>query len=168
MKKHSPSALTKTEPHEDPAIVESESFVQEWDQLLRSITRLRGRLSQLAPPARLSNSHYWIMRAISADQPCRLSDVARSVGLSVAGTSQLVRTLERRGLLSCGSDDNDRRSVLLRMTSKGDAALSQRAEEAWMRIHYISQQLTPDERKAAIKLLPRLRRIMEEIDVDAS
>ncbi len=167
MEKHSSSVLAETGSGDDlPAIREVEIFVEEWDQLLRSITRARGRLSQLAPPARLGPSHYWIMRTISENQPCRLTDVARTVGLSVAGASQMVRTLERRGLLSCGSDKSDGRALMLRMTPKGDAALAQRAEEAWTRIRYLSKRLTPQERSAAIKLLPRLREIIEEIDVD--
>lgn len=54
----------------------------------------------------------------------RVTDLAGEMGTSVPSASRLVRRIERRGLVTTGRDEADRRSTLVRLTPRGTASIT--------------------------------------------
>lgn len=52
----------------------------------------------------------------------RISEVARLVGVTLPATSRQLQRLARRGLVTVGRDERDRRAALARLTPDGRAA----------------------------------------------
>jgi len=66
----------------------------------------------------------WRVVVILGDAPegARISDIAQGVGVTLPATSRQLRRLERRGLVTVGRDERDRRAAVVRLTPEGRAA----------------------------------------------
>ncbi|WP_308117624.1 MarR family winged helix-turn-helix transcriptional regulator [Streptomyces anatolicus] len=93
------------------------------------------------------------------DRPKRLTELIASEQLSQPGLTQLVKRLERDGLVERGRDPRDGRAVLVRITQKGrnigESCRGERAEQ----LAPLIALLTPAERRALARALPALRRL---------
>ena len=65
----------------------------------------------------------WFALAELLDQPLRLGEVARRIGLSQPATSALVRKLTAQGRIEIVHDPDDGRATVLRLTAVGRADL---------------------------------------------
>ncbi|MEU5578848.1 MarR family transcriptional regulator [Streptomyces huasconensis] len=94
-----------------------------------------------------------------ADRPKRLTELIASEQLSQPGLTQLVKRLERDGLVERGRDPRDGRAVLVHITQKGrnlgESCRGERAEQ----LTPLIALLTPEERRALAGALPALRRL---------
>ena len=92
-------------------------------------------------------------------QPLRVSDLAKSLGMSLASASALSDRLVRLDLVTRLPDPSDRRSVVLRLTGSGTRVLRRidRAQTAEMT--RAIRLMTPAERKAFAATLHAFLRI---------
>jgi MarR family transcriptional regulator for hemolysin len=96
------------------------------------------------------------LACVSAYPESSLSDVAEFVGLTLPGTSRLVATLVRRGLLAQQVSPGDRRRVMLRLTPRGRTALetSRAFTRRWMA--GVLTSLDPAERTIVARAMKRV------------
>ncbi|WP_240659628.1 MarR family transcriptional regulator [Streptomyces sp. WAC 01529] len=94
-----------------------------------------------------------------ADRPKRLTELIAGEQLSQPGLTQLVKRLERDGLVERARDPRDGRAVLVHITQKGrnigESCRGERAEQ----LTPLIALLTPEERRAIAGALPALRRL---------
>jgi len=92
-----------------------QNLIERLSNLLRAEVRRNGDPEPLAP-VQLEALHYLAMCNRYSDTPLAVADF---LGLTKGTTSQTLRVLERRGLLSRKSDAKDGRVVHLKPTPKG-------------------------------------------------
>jgi MarR family transcriptional regulator, organic hydroperoxide resistance regulator len=92
----------------------------------------------------------WRVLVVLGDAPegVRISDVATRVGVTLPATSRQLRRLERRGLLTVGRDERDRRAAIVRLTAEGQDARD--AIVAYRRAR-IAEIAEPFEENAALR-----------------
>ena len=73
--------------------------------------------------AGLSMPQLFAMRYIQRYQQTNISDLAKSLGITNAAASQLLRRLIEQGFVFSEEDPNDRRNKRLRLTPKGEKTL---------------------------------------------
>ena len=78
---------------------------------------------QAAAPLRLTAKHWGIMMTIGEHGAVSQVQIARQLGVDPAGITRLAEKLEQRGLLVRSQDDQDRRNIVVRLSSEGEAAL---------------------------------------------
>jgi DNA-binding MarR family transcriptional regulator len=103
----------------------------------------------------LSANDAWLLGAIVAAEPVRVSDVARMQGVDKSTISPQLRRLEQRGLLTRTSDRSDGRVVLLRATSKGRQWQEELDTAGAAVFADVLRQWTPEEVTALATLLAR-------------
>jgi DNA-binding MarR family transcriptional regulator len=67
----------------------------------------------------LSGSQLWCLSAVQASPGMRVTQLARALGIQQATCSNLIETLERRGLIERRRDPTDQRAVTLFLTAEG-------------------------------------------------
>lgn len=89
-------------------------------RIVRWANRADTRVALLGGAGReLSTGDVHLLRAVVADGPVRVSDLAGWQGVDKSTISTQVRRLEERGLVSRAPDPVDRRAVLLSATALG-------------------------------------------------
>lgn len=73
----------------------------------------------LAQSHQLTGPQALVLRELAAAGELAPSDLARRISLSQATVTDIVKRLERRGLVTRTQDDGDRRRVLIRLTRSG-------------------------------------------------
>lgn len=92
-----------------------------------------------------SVGHLQVLGLLQLDGPCRVSSVARALGVSAAAATGMVQRMEERGLVARGHDEGDRRVVLVRMTEDGRAMLDEVAGRGRASLARILRRLGEDE-----------------------
>jgi len=87
--------------------------------------------------------------------PAELADEA---GVTRATMTGLIDTLEKDDLVVRESDPSDRRTVLVRLTAKGQAFLDQILPDYFRRVSAIMQPLDDEERRQFVTLLQKIQR----------
>lgn len=100
-------------------------------QTLRRASRLVSRrYEDLLRPFDLTASQYTILNALSDSQGLPQGRIAQVLGFEQTTFTRLVKTLEKRGLISIQPDPDDRRGRLLQKTPAGQA-LYEKAFSQW-------------------------------------
>ena len=103
----------------------------------------------------LSANDAWLLGAIVAAGPVRVSDVARMQGVDKSTISPQLRRLEQHGLLARTTDPSDGRVALLRATDKG-RRWQQELDTAGAAVFTeVLRRWTPDDVTALATLLTR-------------
>lgn len=84
--------------------------------IVRSIKR---HFQHVQDATGLSGSQLWCLSAVRSAPGVRVTQLARVLGIQQATCSNLVETLERRGLIERRRDPNDQRAVTLYLTPEG-------------------------------------------------
>ncbi|PYP91385.1 MAG: hypothetical protein DMG65_07895 [Candidatus Angelobacter sp. Gp1-AA117] len=88
-------------------------------------------------------------------------DLARLHGLEVSSITRMVERLERKGLLKCVRNREDRRQVIVQITRKGKDALQQALPIASRVAHHAWKGVTKKERVVLEKIAAR---VMSNLD----
>lgn len=84
--------------------------------IVRSIKR---HFQHVQDATGLSGSQLWCLSAVHASPGVRVTQLARALGIQQATCSNLVETLERRGLIERRRDPSDQRAVTLYLSPEG-------------------------------------------------
>jgi DNA-binding MarR family transcriptional regulator len=95
----------------------------------------------------------------TAEEPMRLSTLARTEQVSQPGITQLVARLEREGLICRSPDPSDGRGVLVRITEAGRQVVRSRRDDRARHLGPVLAALTPAERRALAEALPAIVRL---------
>ena len=96
------------------------------DQLSQAIARLmpyiiRGAHLDFFVARRISQTQFLVLVAIHAYRRCTMSTLATNLHVSLPAASGIVTRLVRSGYVVRAEDPADRRQVVVRLSSKGDA-----------------------------------------------
>jgi len=103
----------------------SDSTLELAELLSHSARRLRrGSTAQLAPLG-LTDAQAQVLRIVaSAGQPLRMADIASRLEVVPRSVTTMVDGVESAGLIIRATDPDDRRSVLVSLTARGQALLA--------------------------------------------
>lgn len=138
----------------DPA-ASAEDLMSAVEQMVRYVRRS-------ATTGGLSTAASALLSRLGREGPCRLTDLARSEGVSQPNMTQLVTRMERDGLVRRTSDPSDGRGVLVDATTAGSEVLRQRRTERAQALQELVEDLTEPERRAVRIALPALARVIED------
>ncbi len=130
-------------------------------QLVLLLHRVTGAVvydleSAVHRPAGWSWSGFRLLFALWITGPVDGTTAATLSGLSRAAVSQLVKTLERNGLVHRSPDPDDARSIVLALTERGDQALRETFRSHNLRETAWASALDADERRTLAALLVKL------------
>lgn len=130
-------------------------------ELLVALITVGRRLKPRTAEGRLDPASVFLLHQVLANEPLRVSELARCAALDSSTVSRHVRGLENGGYLIRAGDPDDRRASRLRLTDRGRAFL-QRAMAA--RVAIVEQAIAdwPEEDRATLTKL--MTRLAESID----
>src|SRR5438105_15139994 len=99
-------------------------------------------------PGNVSFSQYFLLAALDQQEVLTMSAIAQTMGHTTAAASGLVARLENLGYVTRASGAQDRRNVMVCITSKGSALVRRIREEMVGNLIKILEHLSPDEQKA--------------------
>jgi DNA-binding MarR family transcriptional regulator len=140
-----------------------EQFAAAFDDFVRAAKRARARVE---PDATLTPPQYDMLAPLAegGDAPLGLRELARAAGVSAPTATRMIDGLESRGLVTRVRADDDKRAVRIALTGEGAAAVREHRERQLARRRALFDQLSPDERRAAAKVLARLAAAYEGVD----
>ncbi|KLL95934.1 MarR family transcriptional regulator [Rhodococcus sp. IITR03] len=119
--------------------------------------------SRVHRPHGWSWSGFRVLFALWVAGPLESRQVTRMTGMSRAGVSALVKTLERDGLLVRTRAATDRRTIELALTQHGEHLVDQVLDEHHEREKLWADALTPNEQVQLAGLLDKLSRAATDL-----
>jgi DNA-binding MarR family transcriptional regulator len=101
-----------------PVVADDEAGVLS-ELLMRAARAQRSRWRDLLAPWDLSPSQARALRVLCDRQEVRVSDLAEGLRIAPRSATEVVDSLEARGLVERTADPRDRRAVILRPTADG-------------------------------------------------
>jgi DNA-binding MarR family transcriptional regulator len=133
---------------EQPRWLDEEEMAA-WLALVRVVTLLPQALDrQLREDAGISHVYYQILAMLSAapDGQLRMSELARTTGVSPSRLSHAVSSLEARGWVQRATCAEDGRGQLARLTGEGRTVLERTAPGHVAEVHrLVFDRLTPEQ-----------------------
>ncbi|HEX5622441.1 MAG TPA: MarR family transcriptional regulator [Solirubrobacteraceae bacterium] len=135
-------------------------FSAGWESFFRTTRRLRARAGRF--PGELTLPQYHLLEALREDSELPVGELADRAGVAPPTATRMLDCLARDGFVERRHSESDRRSVLVRLTDRGEAAVANAHDviEAWRR--EVFERLQPEEREPAARLLARLAEVLEE------
>ncbi|EGD40798.1 MarR family winged helix-turn-helix transcriptional regulator [Nocardioides sp. WG-D5] len=93
----------------------------------------------------------------------RVTDLARTAGVSQPAMTQLVNRLTRQGMLARVADDADRRAVLVEITDAGREVLEARRGQRAGVLDAALARVSAEDRAAIAAALPALDRLVDAV-----
>jgi DNA-binding MarR family transcriptional regulator len=108
----------------------------------------------------LTNARIMALAAVGAEDGCSMTDLARRLSLPSPLATRVGDELVARGLVERIGDPDDRRRVVLRLTSEGYKTIETVHEEAEELVSAVLQRLTEAETEALLVGLQAFLRVM--------
>lgn len=122
----------------------------------------------LTDRADLSASAGFAINRVCREGPLRLTALAAKEGISQPSMTQLIKRLERQGLVTRLADPEDGRAALIGVTEHGQDVIDDRRRVRRERLTELLETLTPEEENAlwlsARVAFPILRRLAASAD----
>jgi DNA-binding MarR family transcriptional regulator len=132
---------------------------------MRITLMVREKVRPLLGRHRLDGGEYYVLAALrraGAPYALRPTELYRSLMVSSGGMTDRLRRLEERGLVRRRPSEEDRRSMLVELTSEGRRLIERVWREDMEIENQIVAMLGAGERKQLAGLLEQLARSMEE------
>jgi len=150
---------SKRYPELDPSAMEA--FLH----LLRTSSEVFEAFRTMLSKHELSQGRFTVLVLLNRDPktPINLADLAERSRVTRATMTGLIDTLERDGLVKREHSADDRRMLLVRLTSSGRTYLDQILPDYFRRVTLVMSQLTPDERKMLVSLIGKVQQSLPAI-----
>jgi DNA-binding MarR family transcriptional regulator len=104
----------------------------------------------------LSMSHIGTLFMVHRHGSCGVTEIGEHLGITAAGTSQMLNRLVEDGLIERSEDAQDRRAKRIVLTGKGQETLAEsiHARQHWL--HQLVETLSPEERELVSEALQLL------------
>jgi DNA-binding MarR family transcriptional regulator len=139
----------------------ADEFAEAWDAFVLAVRRAQARGQQA--PGDLTLSQYYLMLPLEGGQSVSLCDLAESAGIAPPTATRVIDGLERAGLVKRNRSPDDRRTVLVSLTTEGRRRLRRRARWLRERRERIYCQLEPGEREQSEQLLRHLAELLADL-----
>lgn len=141
----------------DPVVSEASP-----EELMIAVEQMVRYVRRSATAGGLSTAASSALARLGREGPQRLTEMARSEGVSQPNMTQLVTRLERAGLVRRVADSSDGRGVLVEATDTGLEVFRQRRAERAEALQQLVEELTEPEQHAVKIALPALARAIED------
>jgi len=109
----------------------------------RAARALARRFDDALRPFELTNGQFSLLMSLNRPEPPPMGPVASLLAMDRTTLTAALKPLERRGLLKVSPDPSDRRSRVLKLTTKGRTLLA-RALPVWQQTHDEVERLLPE------------------------
>ncbi|MDA5141637.1 MarR family transcriptional regulator [Streptomyces sp. AD681] len=130
------------------------------DDLIIAVEQMIRYVRQSARTGGLSTAASSALARLSREGPARLTELARSEGVSQPNMTQLVTRLERADLVRRTADASDGRGVLVAVTPTGLEVLAARRAERAGALRQLMEDMTGPEQQATTTALLALARVI--------
>ena len=113
-------------------------------------------LSKELAPGNVSFPQFFLLTYLEQKEALTMSAIAQKMGHTTAAASGLVARLENLGYVVRSSAREDRRKVMVCITSKGSALVRRIREEMMGNLTKVMQHLTPEEQKAWLHIYTKI------------
>jgi DNA-binding MarR family transcriptional regulator len=131
-------------------------LLHQWRELMAS-TRPRWTAADL------TFTQLRALSVLSRKQPQRMSDLAEALDMTPASASALVDRIDQRGFVTRRSDPDDRRTVLVELSRRGQHILDVMERGSSDHFGRLIERMTPGERDALATTLRAFLRIGAEL-----
>lgn len=122
------------------------------DLLMRAAHAMRRQWSQSLEPWQVSPHEVRALRTVAASES-RLSDIAERLRIANRSVTEVIDSLQAKGLVERTPSPTDRRAVLVRPTAAGHELLDQLADERAAAGTALTRPLTDDQVETLRELL---------------
>ncbi|MFI9803033.1 MarR family winged helix-turn-helix transcriptional regulator [Streptomyces sp. NPDC052301] len=137
------------------------------EELMIAVEQLVLHVRRSATTGGLSSAASSVLTRLGREGPHRLTDLARSQGVSQPNMTQLVTRMERAALVRRTADSRDGRGVLVEATDTGLEVFRQRRAERTQALLEVVERLSGPEQEAVRLALPALARAIQDRPTDA-
>ena len=131
--------------------------------LSHAMERLVRLIREISAAGGISPTTASVLSLLGRQGPERLTEMARSVGISQPAMTQLISRMERDGLVTRASAPEDRRAVLVVLSDHGEAVLAERREQRAGVLGELLARLDPADQAAIGAALPALDRLVDSV-----
>jgi DNA-binding MarR family transcriptional regulator len=131
---------------------ELQDLLQQWRELMSAA---RPRWSA----ADLTFTQLRALSVLARRQPLRMSDLAEALGMTAASASALIDRMVQRGFVTRRSDPDDRRTVLVELSRRGQRILDVMERGSSEHFTRMIEKMTASERDALATTLRAFLRI---------
>ncbi|WP_242454503.1 MarR family winged helix-turn-helix transcriptional regulator [Bailinhaonella thermotolerans] len=128
--------------------------------------RAHRKVEQDAPAEGLSVGVRAVLTMLRANGPMTVPQMGRSQALSRQFVQRMVNDAAASGLVEAVPNPAHKRSSLIRLTDRGDAAVTALARRERALLAQAAGDLTPGDLDACVRVLSRLLRFLDHVDVD--
>jgi DNA-binding MarR family transcriptional regulator len=96
-------------------------------------------------------------------QPCTASTIMASISMDKGYLSRVLKSFEKKGLLTRKQSKDDGRAATLVLTSKGNSEFSKINQASAAQIRELLAGMSPHEVKEAIHLMEQLKKILDKV-----
>jgi DNA-binding MarR family transcriptional regulator len=132
-----------------------------WERFIAAVRRTRSRTG--GSDDGLTLSQYELIKPLSSGGPAAIGRLAERIGVAPATATQILDNLERDGLVERSRTAADRRTVTVTLTAGGRRALERKRRGLVNQRRRLFENLEPEERAQAERVLRHLAEIMEEL-----
>jgi DNA-binding MarR family transcriptional regulator len=143
------------------AVVRTEGDDSPWQELREANFLLRARGTRALGRFDLSVPEFVVLQ-LCGRGPARASEVARSLGLTAQGTTDVLDRLEKRGFVQRAPDPADRRAVQITLTRAGRRLEEEARSAKESMLRYLEHNMSRGERQALAEGLRALTRALRE------
>ena len=113
-------------------------------------------LSKELAPGNVSFPQYFLLAVLDQKEVLTMSAIAQKMGHTTAAASGLVARLENLSYVTRSSAREDRRKVMVCITSKGMALVRRIREDMVANLMKMMANLTPEEQKAWLQIYAKI------------
>jgi DNA-binding MarR family transcriptional regulator len=125
------------------------------------------RLKPNPDDSRLDPASMWVLHNVAAQEPLRVSELARCMGLDSSTVSRHIRNLEEDRYLSRSGDPSDRRAARIGLTDRGRAVLEESIRARVAVIDAATADWSDADRQTLTTLITRLADSIDQLAAEA-
>jgi MarR family transcriptional regulator, organic hydroperoxide resistance regulator len=141
--------------------VATDQLTAAWETFFRTTRRLRSRAGRQLIEG-LSLPQYHLLEPLRETDELTVGFLAEAAGVAAPTATRMLDCLARDGYVERRHSEADRRAVLVSLTANGREAVDAAHEQVSAWRHRVFENLDPEERQQAARLLTRLSQVLEE------
>jgi DNA-binding MarR family transcriptional regulator len=139
-----------------------EQFHDAWGVFTASVRRARSRAANRSD-SKLTIAQFHLLSALEDGRALTVGELASAAGVSSPSATRMLDGLERDGFVARKPSNEDRRRISIEMTTAGKKAYAAGRKSLDAARERLYEELSPQEREQAVRLLSRLAEAMEQI-----
>lgn len=139
----------------------AEAFADAWDAFVLAVRRAQARGQK--PADGLTLPQYYLLTPLDEAPALPLTEIADRAGIAAPTATRIIDGLEREGAVRRDRSAQDRRTVLVSLTTKGRRLLRRKRAQLTRRRQRLYEQLEPAEREQSERLLRHLAELLAQL-----